>query len=481
MNKKLILKALGLILLCEGAAMVPSLLMTFYFGEKDWLAFFISIIITLFVGGLMAVLGTGAQGNVGYREGFAVAAFGWALLAGFGSLPYILAGVLPNPVDAYFETMSGFTTTGASVIADVEILSRGMLFWRSLTHWLGGMGIIVLTVALIPSLKIAGLQMFKAEVPGPTKSKVLPRIAQTSRELYKIYLVITAAEIILLKIAGMDWFDSFIHTFGTVATGGFSSKNSSIASYDSFFIEIIIVFFMIICGMNFALHYYSFRGNLRPTLRDSEARLYLGILAVSAFFIAFDLVFNGNYGAEKAARESLFQVTSIMTTTGYATADFDQWPPLSKMVLLILMFVGGCAGSTGGAIKVSRILIMFKGISRQITKLLHPQAVIPLRVGKDIISQDVLDNVQTFFFLYFIILGAAVLFVASLGVDLISSISAVAATLGNVGPGFGLVGPMTNYFSLPTAVKAVLSFCMLIGRLEIYTLLVIMSSKFWRS
>ncbi|MFZ5650788.1 MAG: TrkH family potassium uptake protein [Bacillota bacterium] len=481
MNKKLILKALGLILLCEGAAMVPSLLMTFYFSEKDWQAFIISIIITLLAGGLMTALGTGAQGNVGYREGFAVAAFGWIILAGFGSLPYMLTGVLPNPVDAYFETMSGFTTTGASVITDVEILSHGMLLWRSLTHWLGGMGIIVLTVALIPSLKIAGLQMFKAEVPGPTKSKVLPRIAQTSRELYKIYLLITAAEIILLTLAGMDLFDSFIHTFGTVATGGFSSKGASIAAYDSFLIEIIIVFFMVICGMNFALHYYSMRGNFRPTLRDPEARLYIGIILAATAFITIDLVLNMNYEAGQAARYSIFQVSSIITTTGYASADFDQWPSFSKMVLLILMFIGGCAGSTGGSIKVSRILIMFKGISRQITKLLHPQAVIPLRVGKDIIPQDVADNVQTFFFLYFIIFGASVLVVSSFGVDLVSSISAVAATLGNVGPGFGIVGPMSNYYSLPTAAKAVLSLCMIVGRLELYTLLVIMSSKFWRS
>lgn len=479
MNKKLILKALGLVLLCEAAAMVPSLLLALFYNEPDWPAFLISIIITFFIGGLMAVRGSG-RGNVGYREGFAVAAFGWILLAGFGSIPYVLSGVLPDPVDALFETMSGFTTTGASVIADVEILSRGMLFWRSLTHWLGGMGIIVLTVALIPSLKIAGLQMFKAEVPGPTKSKVLPRIAQTSRELYKIYLGITVAEIILLKLAGMSWFDSFIHTFGTVATGGFSNKNASIAAYDSVLIELIIVMFMIICGMNFALHYYSLRGNLRPVWKDPETRLYIAIILFSTGLIAIDLI-NTGYAAGKAARESIFQVSSIITTTGFATADFDQWPSMSKALLLILMLVGGCAGSTGGAIKVSRLLIMYKGISRQFTKLLHPQAVIPVRVGKDIVSQDVLDSVQTFFFIYILILGASVLFVTSLGVDLISAISAVAATLGNVGPGLGAVGPMTNYFLMPDAAKVVLTLCMLIGRLEIYTVMVILSGKFWRS
>jgi len=481
LNTKLILKALGLVLLCEGVSMGPSLLMTFYYANGDFEAFLISMVITVFAGGALFLMGAGAGGSVGYREGFAVAAFGWILLAGFGSMPYVLSGVLPSPVDAYFETMSGFTTTGASVIVDVEILSRGMLFWRSLTHWLGGMGIIVLTVALIPSLKIAGLQMFKAEVPGPTKSKVLPRIAQTSRELYKIYLVITVVEIFMLKLAGMDWFDSFIHTFGTVATGGFSSKNTSIAAYDSVLIELIIVVFMIISGINFALHYYSLRGNFRPTLKDPEARLYMGIILVSVCLITFDLVNSANYGADKAARDSLFQVASIVTTTGYASADYDQWPSMSKAVILLLMFIGGCAGSTGGGIKVSRYLIMFKGISRQIMKLIHPQAVIPLRIGKGVISQEVLDNVQTFFFLYMLILGASVVFLTALGVDLVSSISAVAATMGNVGPGFNLVGPMTNYFTLPMAAKAALSFCMLIGRLELYTVLVILSSRFWRN
>ncbi|MCL6478263.1 MAG: TrkH family potassium uptake protein [Peptococcaceae bacterium] len=481
MNKKLISRALGLVLLCEAGAMVPSLLLTFYFKEGEWRAFLISIVVTAMVGGLLAVRGAGNEGNVGYREGFAIAAFGWVLLAGFGSLPYILSGALASPVDAYFETMSGFTTTGASVVTDLEVLSRGILFWRSLTHWLGGMGIIVLTVALIPSLKIAGLQMFKAEVPGPTKSKVLPRIAQTSRELYKIYVFITVSEIILLKLAGMNWFDSFIHTFGTVATGGFSSKNASIGAYDSVLIEAIIIFFMIICGMNFALHYFSLRGDFKPVMKDPETRLYIGIILISASLIAINLVNSMDYGVGKAVRESMFQVVSIMTTTGYATADFDQWPPMSKALLLILMLIGGCAGSTGGAIKVSRILIMFKGISRQFVKLLHPQAVIPIRMGKDIVSQDVLDNVQTFFYMYILILGVSTLFVTMLGVDLISAVSAVFATLGNVGPGLGMVGPMTNYFAMPAAAKVVLTMCMLIGRLELYTVMVILSVKFWRN
>lgn len=479
MNKHLILRTLGLVLLCEAAAMVPSLFIALYFNGRDIGAFVISILITTAVGAVLA-LRTVESVNVGYREGFAIASFSWLLTTIFGAIPFVVSGVLPNPVDAFFEAMSGFTTTGASVIVDVEVLPHGILFWRSFTHWLGGMGIIVLTLALIPSLKIAGMQMFKAEVPGPTKSKVLPRIAQTSRELYKIYLIITVAEIILLKIAGMNWFDSLIHTFGTVATGGFSDKNTSIGAYNSPVIEMIIIFFMIISGINFALHFYSLRGNLKPIWKDPETRLYLGIIVTSIILISINLVMSSGYESGKALRDASFTVSSIVTTTGYATADFNQWPAFAQAMILLLMFVGGCAGSTGGSIKVARILIMYKGISKQFLKLIHPQAVVPVRVGKEVISQDVLENVQTFFFIYLLIIAGATAYMAALGLDLVSAVSSVAATLGNVGPGLGMVGPMSNYAAIPDSGKIILSLCMLVGRLEIYSVLLLVSTKFWR-
>lgn len=478
MNKVFILRTLGLLLVSEAVAMVPSLFLAAYYGEKDLQAFLISIIIVLTVGFPLARLRFNLQA-IGYKEGFAVATLGWLFMAVFGALPYVLSGTTASIVDAFFETMSGFTTTGASVLPDVESLPHGILFWRSLTHWLGGMGIIVLTLALIPSLKIGGLQLFKAEVPGPTKGKVLPRIAQTSRQLYKLYLGITVAEIILLKLAGMSWFDSFIHTFGTVATGGFSSQNSSIGAYNSLAIELIVIFFMIVCGINFALHYRVVRGNFRVLLNDPETRLYFAVIAVAVLLIGFNLLYEAGLSGGRAFRDALFQVVSITTTTGYATADFDAWPNFSRAVLVVLMFVGGCAGSTGGGMKVIRHLILFKGIARQLVRLIHPQAVIPLRVGRSVVREYTVEVVQTFFILYMFIFAFSTVFISALGYDLVTSFSSVAVTLGNIGPGLGLVGPTSTYVTLPAAAKIWLSLLMLIGRLELYTVLVMLSARFW--
>ncbi|MEW6274650.1 MAG: TrkH family potassium uptake protein [Bacillota bacterium] len=480
MNLNLVLRTLGLVLLCESLAMVPSLLVAVYLKENSIPAFLIAI----FFAGAFGFIFTkfpADPNQVSYKEGFAVATFGWLVLVIYGSLPFIFSGVLSHPVDAFFETMSGFTTTGASVLTDVEILPRSVLLWRSFTHWLGGMGVIVLTVALIPSLKVAGLQLFRAEVPGPTKSKVLPRVAITARELYRIYLFITIAEIILLKIAGMSWFDSVVHTFGTVATGGFSNKNLSVGAYENVLIELIIIFFMILCGMNFALHYRAFRGSeLHSYWKDPEFKFYLGVITSSTLLITINLLEVGDYEINRAFRAALFQVSSIVTTTGFATDDFNQWPAFSQIILFILMFVGGCAGSTGGAIKHIRVLILIKSASRQLTRLLHPQAVIPIRLGSQTISEEVVEAVQAFFFVYILIFAGVVIFLTSLGLDLVSALAAVAATLGNVGPGLGLVGPASNYASLPVAAKIVLSMCMLIGRLEVYTVMVILSRRFWK-
>lgn len=478
MNKNLIFKTLGLLLLCEAAAMVPSLFISVYYSENDIRAFIYSIIVTGLFGAFLSAIPVHSK-EVGYREGFTIATLGWLLTAGFGSLPFHFSGVLTG-ADAFFETMSGFTTTGASVLTDIEALPHGLLFWRSLTHWLGGMGTIVLILALIPSLKIAGMQLYKAEAPGPTKTKVLPRIAQASRQLYKVYLIITVSQIILLALAGMPLFESFIHTFGTVATGGFSSKNLSVGAYGSLAIELIIVFFMLLCGMNFALHYSALRGNAGNYWRDPEVRVFLGITALSVVLISGNLYHSLGLAAGDALRASLFTVSSVITTTGFATADFDRWPEFSRMLLLMLMFIGGCAGSTSGSIKVVRFVILFKSAARQIVRLLHPQAVVPVRLGREVIPDAVVENVQSFFFLFLLIFAAATAYISSLGLDLVTSVSAVAATLANVGPGLGLVGPMANYSAIPDPGKIVLSICMLVGRLEIYTVLVALSVRYWR-
>lgn len=479
MHINLVLKTLGLVLLFEAAAMVPSLFVGLFFHESNPQPFLISITAAGLVG-LGLYLVPIKNKNVGYREGFAIATFGWLLLAIFGAIPFVLSGALPSYVDALFETMSGFTTTGSSVLTNIEILPKSVLFWRSMTHWLGGMGIIVLTLALIPSLNIGGMQMFKAEVPGPTKSKVLPRVAQTSRQLYKVYVIITVTQIILLKLAGLSWFDAAIHSFGTVATGGFSNYNASVGHFQSVSVEIIIIFFMIISGMNFSLHYYAMRGNLAPLWKDRESKLYLGVIVVSIALIIIDLMNNMDYAATKALREASFQVTSIITTTGFATADFEKWPPLSKFILLMLMFFGGCAGSTGGGLKAGRILILFKSVSCQLTRLIHPQAVLRVRIGRDVVNHEVVESVYNFFTLYILIFAAGALILTGLGLDLISAASASITALGNVGPGLNLVGPMSNFSGVPDLGKLTLTLLMLIGRLEIYTVLVVFSVRFWR-
>ncbi len=479
MNRNLVLRSLGLVLSFEAAAMALSLLVSFYYNESDTRAFIHSIIITGSAGLALSLVPVQSK-MVGYREGFTIATLSWLLTACFGSLPFMFSGALCSFPDAFFETMSGFTTTGATVIVNIEAQTHGILFWRSLTHWLGGMGTIVLILALIPSLKIAGMQLYKAEVPGPAKSRVLPRIAQTARQLYKIYLIITAAEVGLLLLAGMPLFDSFIHSFGSVATAGFSSRNLSVGAYNSLAIEIIIVFFIVICGMNFALHYRALHGDLKSYWRDPEARLYICVIAVSVLLISFNLVQSMGYSPGEALRASFFTVPSIITTTGFVIVDYDRWPDFSRLLLVILMLFGGCAGSTSGGIKNVRILILFKSAARQIVRLLHPQAVVPVRLGREVVSEEVVSGVQTFFFLYMLILTAATAYISFLGFDLISALSAAAATLGNIGPGLGLVGPVSSYAALPDSGKAVLSLCMLLGRLEIFTVLVVISSGFRR-
>ncbi len=479
MNKHLIMRTLGLVLLCEAGAMVPSLVISLYYGEQDKVAFLISIAIISTLG-LILVKRSVDTRDVGYKEGFVIATLSWLMLALFGAVPFLISGSVPSFVDAFFETMSGFTTTGASVIADVESLPHGILFWRSLTQWMGGMGIIVLTLALIPSLKIAGMKLFRAEVPGPTKDKVVPGVVKTSRQLYKVYLIISIAALFSLKAAGLSWFDSFIHTFSTVATGGFSNQNASIGAYNNPLVEIIIIFFMFIAGINFALHFHALRRNFKPLRDDRETRLYIVIALTATIFMVFNLIYIMDYSPGTALRESAFQVVSIMTTTGYATADFNQWPAFSKGILLGLMFVGGCAGSTAGGMKQARLYILAKSVSRQITKLIHPQAVIPVRLGKHVVNDHIVESVQTFFFILLGLQAFSIIALTFMGMDLISAFSAVISSLGNIGPGLGTVGPASNFAEVPAAGKLLLAFCMLLGRLELYTVLVVFNLRFWR-
>ncbi|GAB6180031.1 TrkH family potassium uptake protein [Desulfotomaculum defluvii] len=475
MNIKLISRALGVVLCCEAVGMLPSLGFSLAEQGSDTSAFLASIAITSMAGLALFVIKPRTK-QVGYKEGFIVATLAWFILSIFGAIPFYLSGTTPRLVDALFESISGFTTTGATVLVDVESLPQGILFWRSFTNWLGGMGIIVLTLALMPSLNVAGFRMFKAEVPGPTKSKVLPKVAQTARELYKVYLIFTLAQILLLKLAGMPWFDSFIHTFGTVGTGGFSSKNNGIAYYDSLPIELIICFFMILCGINFTIHFSLLRGNLLAFFKDPETKVYLSIIAVVICFITINLVNGLGYGINEAFRRALFHVVSIISSTGYMATDLYQWPDFSQYLLVLLMFIGGSSGSTACGLKVIRMIIIFKSLSNQLARLTHPQAVIPVRLGKTVIQPEVVQTVQNFFILFMMSMGLAIGLLVAMGVDVTTATSVVAASISCL----GVATSPEVFINLPAAAKLVLTFCMFIGRLELFTVLVVLNLKSWK-
>ena len=376
--------------------------------------------------------------------------------------------------------MSGFTTTGASILNNIEALPHGLLFWRSFTHWLGGMGIILLSLAILPLLGIGGMQLFKAEVPGPTPDKLTPRIKHTAELLWGVYVFVSLVEAVLLKVAGMDWFDAFCHTFGTMATGGFSTKNASIGYYNSALIDYIIVTFMIIAGMNFTLHYRALRGKPLVYFKDREAIFFLIVIVIAIVFICID-VFPGTYdNFFESVQKSVFQVVSIITTTGYGTADYEQWRFSSHVILFILMFMGGCAGSTGGGMKIIRSLILIKFGLNEIKRLIHPHAVLPVRVGNMPISREIVTNIAGFFLLYITLFVIGILVMSGLGLDFETSFGSVAATINNIGPGLGDVGPMDNYSKIPVFGKWFLSFLMLAGRLEVFTVLILFTPSFWR-
>lgn len=479
MNFLMVLRNLGILLICEAGTMVPSLLVAMYYKGNDVKAFLYTIMMTLFAG-LIGLSIKPKNKNIYARDGFAIVAIGWLLISFFGALPFMISGAIPSFVDSYFEAISGFTTTGASILKEIESLPKGILFWRSFTHWVGGMGVLVLTLAIIPSVGAGTLQIMKAESPGPTPGKLVPKVRQTAKILYGIYIVITIIEVILLKIAGMPLYDSMVHTFGTVGTGGFSIMNSSIGAYNNTAVDIIITIFMFICGANFALYYQALKGNVKSIFKDEEFRLYAFIVTASTLLIAFNIKGTIYNSIGQSIRHSAFQVVSIITTTGYATTDFNHWPGFSKMILLLLMFIGGCAGSTGGAIKNIRILLLFKAMKRDLLRIIHPKAVYSIRFDGKGVKEETLSEVMCFFFMYILIFALSVLIVSLDGKDIVTTISAVAATLGNIGPGLGMVGPAGNFSELSSMSKSVLSICMVIGRLEIYPILLLAVPTFWK-
>ncbi len=482
MNARPVITILGAFLFILGLTMLVPLGCSLLYGEGDSRAFIVSILITSGVGLALYIIGRpkGGKTLLGHREGFLIVSAGWVLASFFGGLPYMLHGALPALTDAYFETMSGFTTTGATVINRIEALPHGILLWRSLTQWLGGMGIIILSIAILPFLGVGGRQLFRAEVPGPIKDKLEPRIAETARTLWIVYVIITIAGFIFLLFGGMGVFDAVNHIFCAMATGGFSTKDSSIAFFNSAYINGVLIAFMIIAGMNFTLHHQLLLGNFRTFVKDSEARFFLGTILIATGLIALDLRLNVTASLSWAFHHALFQVSSVITTTGYVTDNFSKWPAFSQVILILLMFIGGSAGSTGGAIKCVRIMLIFKHGYRELYHLIHPHAVTQVKLGGQAVPQDVMKSVLGFFVLYLSIAIVATISLAALGLDMISAFAAVATTLGNVGPGLGLYHPATTFSEAPVLGKWIMSFCMLIGRLEIYTVLVLLIPEFWK-
>ncbi len=414
------------------------------------------------------------------REAFLTVTLCWVTFSLYGAIPFMISGYIPSLTDSFFETMSGFTTTGATILTDIETLPKSLLLWRNMTQWLGGMGVIALAVAVLPFLGVGGVQLFKAEVPGPIKDKLSPRISETAKILWGAYLIFTLMEVFLLKLGGLSFFESLCITFGTLATGGFTPTQHSIAAYSSPYIHYVIIIFMVIAGTNFSLHYWALRGKLHRYFSNPEFCFFIGIILVTTGIVLMARLANGDAFSEKLFRGSLFQIVSIVTTTGFVTEDYERWPFVAQILLLALMMFGGCTSSTGGGMKQVRVMVVFKFIASELKKLFHPHGIFPIRMGDRTVSEALVLNIMGFVATYILVFFLSVLVMTGLGLDIDTSVGAVAATLGNVGPGIGKVGPVDNYSHLPTLGKWVLSFLMLVGRLELFTVLVIFTRPFWR-
>lgn len=484
LNLRPLLRFFGRLLLVLGAAeLVPTLVCLVYLEGIAALAFIGTAFLTAGCGVICVLLGRsdGAGGDLYRREGILIVVGGWIMASVFGALPYLLTGTVGGPVDALFESASGFTTTGASILTDIESAGRGILFWRSFTQWLGGMGIIVLFVALLPELGAGARFLYKLEVPGPTAETLHPRVHDTASVLWKIYLLFTAAQATLLMFAGMDLYDALTHTFSTLSTGGFSPRNESAAAFSPL-VQIIIIVFMVLAGANFSLYYgLRKRAGLTALLRDREFRYYLGILVAFSIAITLNLLWNAEYAHPgRAFLDSLFQVVSIVTTTGFANADFDLWPNWSRVLLVLLMFIGGCAGSTAGGMKIMRLVIGLKSAFREVKLMFSPSSVMSVFIGHKAVPESVVRSVVGFIVLYFVSWGLGVAFLTAGGADLETSATAAIATLGNIGPGLEAVGPTANFAFFAPPQKLVMVLLMWLGRLEVYAIASLFALSFWR-
>ena len=470
---------IGRILLTEAALLALPMAVALLYGESA-APFLIPMALLVLCGLLLSARSPGRTALYA-RDGLAVVALAWIIMSLFGALPFVISGDIPSYVDAFFETVSGFTTTGASILTEIEPLHRGILFWRSFTHWVGGMGVLVFVMAILPMTAGDGhgMHLMRAEVPGPTVGKLVSRMGDTAKILYGIYLAMTVLEIVLLLAGGMPLYDACIHAFGTAGTGGFSCRNLSVGAYDSVYFDIVIGIFMLLFGVNFNLYYFLLIHRFRDVFHSEELRAYLGIVAAAVIAIAVDILhIYGSLG--RSLRYAFFQVSSIITTTGFATADFNLWPSFSKAILVTLMFIGACAGSTGGGIKVARIVILVKTSLGDMRKMLHPNAVVTVRVEGKPLSDKHIRSVHLFITVYLLVFAVSLLLLSLEGFDLITTFTALAACINNIGPGLEIVGPMGNFAAFSNLSKLLLSFNMLVGRLEIFPMLLLFAPSIWR-
>ena len=482
MNFKIVFKIVGFLLILNGCAMLTAIPFSIYYQSDDIPAILISGIGTALIGILLwFLITTDPDEDISKRDGYFIVTLGWIASSVFGTLPFIIHGSIPSFTDAFFETMSGFTTTGATILTNIEAVPQGLLFWRSMTHWLGGMGIIVLSLAIMPILGIGGMQLFQAEVAGPSKDKIHPRVAETAKRLWGIYVLMTAAEVILLLFGDMNLFDAMCHSFATLATGGFSTKNASIAYYHSSYIEYVIIVFMFLSGTNFTLHYFALKGKPLNYFKDSEFRSYAVFIIIIITSTAIYLNIHNSQTIESAFRDSAFSIMSILSSTGFVTVDYEKWAKFFPEVFLILLLIGACAGSTSGGVKIIRYEILIKNSIVELKRLIHPKAVIPVRHNGKAVNNEIVSKIASFVMLYLVIFITASVLLSIIGLDLSSSMGAVGACLANIGPGLGSTGPSTNYSHVPDLGKWVLSTVMLLGRLELFTVLILFSPSFWKN
>lgn len=480
-NFKVIFNLFGLLVMLNGVFMLLCIPFSIYYYEGDFISLAISAAITISFGGLVFIFTRKNQRKeLRKRDGYLVVTGGWLIMSAFGTLPYLISGTIPDFTNAFFETLSGYSTTGATILTDIESVQKGILFWRSLTQWIGGMGIIVLTVAILPILGIGGMQLFVAEAPGISPDKLQPRIKETAKRLWLIYLALTLAETVLLWVGGMSFYDALNHGLTTMATGGFSTKNASVAYFSSPFIQYVIILFMFLAGTNFTMTYFGLHGRFEKVLKNEEFKTYALVSIILSAIVGFVIFGLGHDTFEKSLRDALFQVVSVITTTGYVTHDYTAWTSFITILFFIMMFLGASAGSTAGGVKIVRHFMLIKNSLLELKRQIHPSAVIPVRFNGRAVNRDIIFNILAFIMIYISIFALGSIAMGMLGADFMTSIGAVATCLGNIGPGVGSVGPVDNFAHLPAASKWLLTFLMLLGRLELFTVLILFTPYFWR-